>query len=84
MIECKVNNREASVMASGSTVEIAVDLCSMIGQIYSALKDNNPDNAVFFRSMMKRSLDDASPVWNCSKNPDVAIVLSRPVKKGEA
>lgn len=84
MIECKVNNGEVAVMASGSTVELAAELGLLIGDIYSAMKDNDPDNAVFFRSMVKRGLDDDSPVWNCSKKPDVAIVMSSPGKKGEA
>ena len=82
MIECKVNKGETAVMASGSTVELAAELGLLIGRIYNALKDNNPDNADFFRFMMKRGLDDDSPVWNQSQTPDVAIVLSRPVKKG--
>lgn len=84
MIECKVSKGEPSVMASGSTVELAAELGVLIGRIYSALKDNDPDNADFFRFMVKCGLDDASPVWNCSKAPGVAIVMSRPGKKGEA
>lgn len=84
MIKCKVNKGESTVMASGSTVELAAELGLLIGKIYNALKDNDPDNADFFRFMMKRGLDDDSPVWNFSQKHDVAIVLSRPVKKGEA
>lgn len=84
MIECKVNKMECAVMASGSTVELAAELGLLIGRIYSALKDNNPGNADFFRFMVKRGLDDDSPVWNFSQKHDVAIVLSRPGKKGEA
>lgn len=84
MIECKANKREAAVMARGSTVELAAELCLLIGGIYNALKDNDPGNAELFRIMMNFSLDDAAPVWNCSKKPDVAIVMSRPGKKGEA
>lgn len=83
MIECKVNKDEAAVMASGSTVELAAELGLLIGKIYNALKDNNPGNADFFRFMVKRGLDDDSPVWDCPKKPDVAIVMSRPGKKGE-
>lgn len=48
MIECKVNERDCAVMASGSTVELAAELGLLIGRIYNSLKDNNPDNAAFF------------------------------------
>lgn len=84
MIECKVNKREAAVMASGSTVELAAELGLLIREIYNAMKDNNPDNADAFRFMMKRGLDDDSPVWDRSEKHGVAIVMSSPGKKGEA
>ena len=84
MIKCEVGKGRAAVMASGSTKELAVELIALIREIYNAMKDDDPDHADFFRFMVKRGLDDDSPVWSSSTKPDVSIVMSSPGKKGEA
>lgn len=81
MIECKVNKGESTVMANGTTVELAAELALLIGRIYDALKADNPGNADYFRTMLQVALFDDSPTWNVSHASGVTIVSSRSAKE---
>lgn len=64
MIRAMISKEGATVMASGSTKELAAEVCLMVGSMWSSMKKRDEDNAEAFRMMLKAALtDETSPVW---------------------
>ena len=64
MIRAMISNVGATVMASGSTKELAAEVCGLVGSLWSSMKKRDEYNAEAFRMMLKAALtDETSPVW---------------------
>ena len=64
MIRATIDNKGAAVMASGSTKEMAAEVCVLVGSMWSTMKKRDENSAEAFRLMLKAALtDETSPVW---------------------
>ena len=64
MIRAMISNVGATVMASGSTKDLAAEVCALVGSIWSSMKKRDENNAEAFRLMVKAALtDETSPMW---------------------
>ena len=64
MIRAMISNVGATVMASGSTKDMAAEVCALVGSMWSSMKKRDENNAEAFRLMVKAALtDETSPVW---------------------
>ena len=64
MIRAMISNENVTVMASGSTKELAAEVCALVGSMWSSIKKRDENNAEAFRLMVKAALtDETSPVW---------------------
>ena len=85
MIRAMISNEGVTVMASGSTKELAAEVCVLVGSMWSSMKKRDEDNAEAFRMMLKAALtDETSPVWEEDKyTGGLAIALMHEME-GEA
>lgn len=87
MIKCKIANRCVEVLeASGSTKTIAVEVATLVANLYSALCKSaaGQEQSRLFRLMLNYIITAPdSPVWKPDSNIE-GIFLSRPIRGGEA
>ena len=71
MLKCDLDAKKgtARVEVHGGVFEIAADIIYTIGDIYGAIRRDDPLVAVMFKYLMKRATNDDSPVWDL-KEPD--------------
>ena len=64
MIRAMISNEGVTVMASGSTKELAAEVCMLVGSVWISMKKRDENNEEAFRLMLKAALtDETSPVW---------------------
>lgn len=85
MIKCKIANRCIEALeASGSTKTIAVEVATLIANLYSALykSANGQEKSRLFRLMITNIITAPdSPVWEPDNNIE-GIFISRPIRGG--
>lgn len=63
MVDIKMKGRQANIGFCGSPKDVAMEISAAISGIYQGIHDMDPEDAVTFKHLMQRSLEDGSPVW---------------------
>lgn len=83
MLKIEVDKTRAQILHSGDAIEVAIEVGIVAGNIYQALKTENPQNAEAFRKVFQTIVKkDDSPIWEA--DGDQTIVRMPSMKKGGA
>lgn len=78
MLKCNIDKREKNcvVEASGSTMELCMELTGLIGHLYQALSSNSVVNGVMFKSLICAAVA-SDKFWDQKRGGDDDIGLCR-------
>ena len=80
MLYVKKEGKSLEVRHGGDPIETAVEILSVVGTVYNALKHDDPTNGEIFKNAFVVGGSTDSPVWE----PAVNTVYIQKVKKGDA
>lgn len=70
-----VPDRQLVIQAGGSLKEIVAELGIVAGEIYSGLKQSQPEAAECFKSAVQRVMRDDAPTWSGGLMPDGTYIV---------
>lgn len=83
MLKIEVDKAGAQILHDGNAIGVAVELGIVAGNIYQALKSEDPQNAELFRAALQMIVkENDSPVWEAEEGQTVVRMPS--MKKGGA
>ena len=82
MLYVKKEGNHLEVHHGGDPLETAVEILSVVGTVYNALKNDNPAVGEMFRVSVHHGVSMDSPVWDPDDNGTYIRVPK--VKKGDA
>ena len=70
MLKCDLDGKKdyAKLEIRGNILEIITDIACVISHVYGVIKEEKPFEADEFKLLIKRSMDDGSPIWNLNKS----------------
>ena len=82
MLYVNKEGKSLEVHHGGDPIETAVEILSVVGTVYNALKNNNPTMGEIFRMSVYHGVSMDSPVWDPEDNGTYIRVPK--VKKDDA
>lgn len=82
MLKCEVGTEKGSIVAQGSTDDIAVDIAYIVARVYNTVKMQSAEGAEELRVNLLTLMAPGSPVWEAPEGHGKAMCVMIPKMEG--